>query len=60
MNAPVKPAKYYIVMDSETQKESVQNLFRNINSKTHQNNGVIMEEALNCYWNLINVKKVKI
>lgn len=56
MNAPVKPAKYYIVMDSETQKESCQNLLKNIKHKTKLNNGVILEEALANYLNLLSSK----
>lgn len=59
MNSPVKPAKYYIVMDSETQKESCQNLMLNIKNKTKQNNGVILEEALVNYLNLLSSKGAK-
>jgi hypothetical protein len=56
MNSPVKPAKYYICMDTETQRESCQNLMNNIKHKTGMNRGIILEEALANYLNLLSAK----
>ena len=49
-----KVVKFYAVMDTDAQRESAQNLMHNIKHKTRMNNGVIIEEALNMYWNAIN------
>lgn len=60
MSEPIKPAKYYICMDSAVQKDQCQHCFQNIKHKTRMTNGEILGEALRMYWQSINVKKVKV
>jgi len=59
MNAPAKPKSYYLVMDSEAQREAAQNLFKNINRKTRLNNGQNLVDALSFYNEYLNSKRGK-
>jgi len=57
MSESIKPAKYYICMDSKVQKEQVQINFENIKNKVRLTNGEILDEALRMYWKSVNGKR---
>jgi hypothetical protein len=57
MSEPIKPAKYYICMDSKVQREQVQINFENIKHKVRLTNGEILDEALRMYWKSVKGAK---